>query len=357
MIAKHFDTAGLPPEDRFPFWHELTAQSYFASWASSPDADDFLASVSGLDLGDVRVQVMTMPPVDCRRTPKLVRSDDPEQYMLGLFLDGDGTIDLARESAPIRPGAFFLIDSSQPFRSRNGRSTVLSVHLPRSAVAPHVRSARGPGVRVFPAAGGVPGVLGRYLTELVRESAEYSAADRTHLAAATTSLVSAALAQWLGEREPERSRDQVLLLRIHDFIEEHLGDPGLSPRTVAERHQLSVRQLHRVFGSSGQSVAAHIRSRRLERCRFDLADPSLGARSIQAIAARWGFGSPSHFSTVFRDAYGVSPSDVREAAAFDPGTETQGPGTRTKDERRSSWSAGRTRRAFVRLHDGLPSNL
>jgi len=35
--------------------------------------------------------------------------------------------------------------------------------------------------------------------------------------------------------------------------------------------------------------------------------------SITDIALSWGFASPAHFSRVFRDRYGMSPSEARQA--------------------------------------------
>jgi AraC-like DNA-binding protein len=108
--------------------------------------------------------------------------------------------------------------------------------------------------------------------------------------------------------------DQNLLARIQGYIQQRLGDRGLSPRTIAAAHHISVRTLHRMFqGDGGGTVAAWVRARRLERCRHDLLDPRLRSWSVRAIAARWGFGDNAHFSRAFRAAYGTSPQTCREA--------------------------------------------
>jgi AraC-like DNA-binding protein len=59
------------------------------------------------------------------------------------------------------------------------------------------------------------------------------------------------------------------------------------------------------------SPAAWIRHRRLAHCRLDLANPRLNARPIEAIAERWGFTIPTHFSRLFRAIYGIPPRDCR----------------------------------------------
>ncbi|MEV7009171.1 helix-turn-helix domain-containing protein [Streptosporangium sp. NPDC051022] len=105
-------------------------------------------------------------------------------------------------------------------------------------------------------------------------------------------------------------------MRIRSFIEQHLGDPRLSPSLIAEAHHISLRSLQRIFQRDDQTVADWIRHRRLERCRRDLAAPLLSARPVHAIAAMWGFPCPQHFSRAFRAAYGMSPQEYRRVACY-----------------------------------------
>ncbi|MBR7673979.1 helix-turn-helix domain-containing protein, partial [Streptomyces daliensis] len=154
----------------------------------------------------------------------------------------------------------------------------------------------------------------RYLTALDRHTDDPPSADAARLADVTTGL----LATWLAHTlRVDRSPDQeppheALRARIHAFIERHLADPGLSPRTVAAAHKISVSYLYKLFNSHGTPVAAWIRHRRLEHCRRDLADPRLASLPVHAIATRWGFTHHAHFSRVFRAAYGIPPQELRQ---------------------------------------------
>ncbi|MGP4114507.1 AraC family transcriptional regulator [Streptomyces sp. 4N509B] len=94
------------------------------------------------------------------------------------------------------------------------------------------------------------------------------------------------------------------------------GSPwrGRSVAVVAAAHGISVRQLYRLFATSGTTPAAWIRERRLEHCRRDLTDPRLHGRSVHSIALRWGFTDPSRFSRLFRITFGMSARDDRQRA-------------------------------------------
>ncbi|OIJ95632.1 hypothetical protein BIV24_08495 [Streptomyces colonosanans] len=99
---------------------------------------------------------------------------------------------------------------------------------------------------------------------------------------------------------------------ILDFIDLHLTDADLSPKTIARAHHISVRYLHRLFKEGGTTVGRWIQHRRLEGCRRALTFRRWENVTIGAVANRWGFQSAAHFSRVFRAAYGMSPQEWRE---------------------------------------------
>ena len=65
-------------------------------------------------------------------------------------------------------------------------------------------------------------------------------------------------------------------------------------------------------GPRGIRVHRTIRRQRLEACRRELRDHRRAHVAIATISARWGFADPSHFSRVFRAAYGLTPHEWRE---------------------------------------------
>ncbi|MER5201287.1 helix-turn-helix transcriptional regulator [Streptomyces sp. NPDC002755] len=82
---------------------------------------------------------------------------------------------------------------------------------------------------------------------------------------------------------------------------------------MARVHHTSPRHLHKLFESEDVTVRRWIQRRRLEGCRRELARCDAAARSVTAVAHRWGFTSAAHFSRAFRAAYGMAPSGWRGA--------------------------------------------
>ncbi|WP_433193057.1 helix-turn-helix domain-containing protein [Nocardia sp. CA-107356] len=93
-----------------------------------------------------------------------------------------------------------------------------------------------------------------------------------------------------------------------DLADRHLSHPELSPAVLARQLNVSVRTLQRAFASSGESVTAYIRRRRLEEARLALT-ASRNRPSNSELAAYWQFADSSHFIRAFKKAYGLTPAE------------------------------------------------
>ncbi|WP_084514987.1 helix-turn-helix domain-containing protein [Sphingobium lactosutens] len=114
------------------------------------------------------------------------------------------------------------------------------------------------------------------------------------------------------EARPQVTRKREILPSIREFIVANLSNPDLSPASIAEAIGISERQVHRAFKGSDTSVSRTIKRQRLDGAAAQLR--SLGAdRSITDVAFGVGFNELAHFSRAFREQFGQSPSDYRDA--------------------------------------------
>ena len=97
------------------------------------------------------------------------------------------------------------------------------------------------------------------------------------------------------------------------YIDDHLTDPDLSPREVAAGAAVSIRYLHELFRSTGETVRQRIIRRRLDLAYAALTDPRRASVSVSTIAADCGFKTAAHFSRCFVDLYGRTATEVRAA--------------------------------------------
>ncbi|WP_322063133.1 acetamidase/formamidase family protein [Paraburkholderia sp. J63] len=103
-----------------------------------------------------------------------------------------------------------------------------------------------------------------------------------------------------------------IFARICERVDARLAEPGLCVAAIAADEHVSARYLQKLFEKSGTSFSSYLRTRRLERCRTDLANPLYGKLSVSDICYRWGFNDPSWFSHAFRQQFGISPSAYRD---------------------------------------------
>ncbi|WP_167666949.1 AraC-like ligand-binding domain-containing protein [Micromonospora narathiwatensis] len=317
------DTAWLPPAERFDFWQDLVARESAAARISSAHADDFTASARAVDLGVVRLGTWRYPSLELARTPRMIRSSDPELYQLALPLSGHGVVYQQRRSGPLDPSGFTLVDTVRPHGSRHSPRPAtaapletLTVLLPHQALPLPARRVEALLADVIPADRGMGGLLADFLRRIVTHPEQYATDDAPQLGRIALDLISGTLARRLDvERElPAEVQDAGLRARVEAFVRRHLADPDLTPATVAAAHHMSLRSLHRLFAGTGTgiTVTAMIRTERLAGCFRDLIDPRRRHQAIHQVAARWGFRDRAHFSRAFRSAYGLSPREHRE---------------------------------------------
>lgn len=102
-----------------------------------------------------------------------------------------------------------------------------------------------------------------------------------------------------------------LVRRIDDFIDSHLAENLTTERLCAEFH-VSRSSLFRLFADHmGDTPAATVRARRVERARRLLRETTLPPHRV---GAECGFEDYDYFRRVFREETGLTPKTYREDA-------------------------------------------
>ncbi|MFI7290568.1 helix-turn-helix domain-containing protein [Streptomyces anulatus] len=320
LTEAEFRTDALQRSDRFAGWQQYMNNVIAPMEITSSHADDFWADHRLLRIEDTLLWPARLHASRFRRTPRLIRQSDPGLLHMTLVLPGSGAMHVERDGVRSAVGAhdLYFLDTSRPSCVRTDDEPIVGVGvdfprsllpLPMNTSLDHVLG------RCVSGRHGFGALLTQFVTHLVDQADVYGPADVARLHRVLLDLAAGLLACGLDQEtalSPE-ARTRNLVLAIRSFIGTNLHDPRLTPGAVAAAHHISTRQLHRLFHREGTTVAALIRSRRLERARRDLADPRLVDTPVHTIATRCGFGAPAHFTRVFRAAQGMSPRDYRVA--------------------------------------------
>lgn len=276
---------------------------------------DFHAAVRAATLRDFNLVEIACVPHVVERTRNLIGASTSEPaYKVSLMLEGSAYICQDGHDVVLGPGDVAVYDTTRPYTLvfEDHMRTIVAMFPKRLVDLSDDRVAR-----LTATALGSDDALGEMVGSVLEQLA-----GRLHLVNASTGwrlarnavdLVTILLRDQLGEDRAVPA-DQALDA-VYAYVEDHLGDPTLSPPVIAEAHYISVRYLHALFHHAGTTVSSYIRTRRLERCRTDLADPALAGMTVTAIASRWSFADAPHFSRTFKAAYGETPSEFRARVA------------------------------------------
>jgi AraC-like DNA-binding protein len=191
------------------------------------------------------------------------------------------------------------------------RGATTAIEIPFDDIGVTVELARGASRNL--AASPLFQIVGNHLLALHADADNVcSSAAAGEVGAATAQLVRALIVSAAIDEHGARSAlTDALAPRVFAYVRQHLTDRDLTPVTIARAHSISVRYLYKLCDASGVKLVEWIIAERLAGARRDLTSTSHNNRSIASISRRWGFKDPSHFSSRFRNAYGMSPRELQ----------------------------------------------
>ncbi|MER6566784.1 helix-turn-helix domain-containing protein [Streptomyces sp. NPDC001093] len=303
-----FSTRGLAPRDRVAAWGRVLSQVFVGLEVAVEGGRPWAGELTAERLGALQVATEEFGPGTILRSARTVAEAPSTHILVRLQLDGTALLLQDGRTAELRPGRLAFHDARRPYRivlPQWQRARVLM--LPRALLRLEEGQLSALTATVVDDTGdGAAALLMPLLRGLVDEVIRADSTRRDDLARIAAEILATLALEQVSSRSAP-----ALWERITASVQVRLQDPGLTPQAIADQHSISLRYLHRIFQLQGTTVNAWVRTRRLEAAREELAHAGAAHRSIAAVAARWGFTNPSHFSRTFRETYGMSPVQWR----------------------------------------------
>ena len=311
------DTSGLPPQERSDAVTHLMSEVLGPTVVSHDLPAEYIYHRTNYwDIGPANGLIRSRDTnMRIHRSPRELGMDAQELYAMAFQHHG-GTV-LFEEDGPrvVPKGALNLDNWARPhelaYHGEAECSGFLFSHqqmgLPLSVV--DLASQRLESSPLYPM---VRGYLAEVCAVAIAEQLPAGADAAAELASATVQLVRALVASTVPENA--QARDVVVetqFIAVVTYLRQHLRDPSLTPQQVATAHQISVRQLYKLWSTHETSLNEWVLRERLEAAREELATPDLLHLRIEVIAGRCGFSDASHFSRRFRGVYGMTPREWR----------------------------------------------
>ncbi|RRH69779.1 helix-turn-helix domain-containing protein [Falsigemmobacter faecalis] len=307
-----FTTDSYAQRDRYAAWRDAICDVYVNVDVEAADPEHYRGFIREARFGEVSLTDILLSGQRILRGRSHIARQDKDCCYLQFILKGSLNVQQNGISLPsnIARGVIFSAVEEYELRAL-GEVRSLYLELPRAAFAQ-----RFPGGEVPLVAGlDITQGLGRLAAEMCSRLAAESHVipeGRDRAAEALMDVLALAL-QCAAHDIPlgEASVRAARLTALKAWVEAHLADPELSPRSIAKANGVSLRQLHALFQDGGESVADWLWSRRCQQA-FDrlVREPQ---SPVTQVAFDLGYSSSSHFSTQFRRRYGISPRELRNS--------------------------------------------
>lgn len=312
-----FSTAGLHPRHRFDFWHEIACKSIVAHNSNPECRNDFRAEIRSDTIGCLGLVIFENSPMTIQRTARQANVG-PRELFICRQMAGSVALEQDGRDVLLEPGDITLIDPLRPYAGQffTG-SRMLVLKVPRASLEARIGRAREMTACSVKPLEAEDRFASAYLALLAAHGSSNGSALGHMIESQVLDCVAMSLGKAGAARTPRMSTARSLVrMKVRAAIEARLADPTLDVDAVAANAGVSRRYAAAVAAEDGTSIMQMILSRRLERCRRALEDPTQAGRTISDIAYGWGFADMTHFGRRFKAAFGATPREYRKLAGI-----------------------------------------
>jgi AraC-like DNA-binding protein len=305
IFAGRFSTADLPERDRHEAWRSRSPSAASRVYETRPH-EPFDVATDLVMLGPLKIHFSTISGQYFDRTHAMA-SDGVDDLVVNVRFRGGAVGDMNGTSLDAPGGAIILTDMAQPQGHVSEASSSAYFHVPRALAEqflPSVRLLHGMAIAPDTAT-----LLREHLLQIWRGADRLPIDQGGRLAGTVLDLLAVAIAQERGGQAAFDAFATAALMRARAEIEIRLGSATLSVANLCRTLGVSRSALYRLFADEG-GVHAYVTRRRLERVAATLSDP-LDHDRIADIAERWGFCDAAYLGRLFRERFGMTPSDYR----------------------------------------------
>jgi AraC-like DNA-binding protein len=307
-------SAAFPGRDRVEAFREIFGRAIMKidlepSVDSPLDVEMTLRAIPGLGIASGRISATSNS-----HSNAMIDNDDP---VLVVVTHGSGSVTQEGRGATIENGqAVLTTNGSAGVFVGHTTSHVHNFRLDRALLASQLLDIDAALIRGIPKENPALRLLMRYAGVLDDDVALTTPELRRAVAVHVHDLVALVLGATRDAAELAKVRG-VRAARLHAIKEEIIGNlssRNLSADAIAARHGISPSYVRKLFEGDGTTFGDFVLGLRLAQAHRMFADARYVDRKISAIAFEAGFGDLSYFNNAFRRRYGMTPSDVRNAA-------------------------------------------
>lgn len=309
-----FSTDEISPSERFDHWREVRGKSLFGVTIEldRERRQSFRGRFSAHRLGVATVSTMNASSYRISRTTSDIARIQGNSLCISQQIRGGGWLNLGRGRIErVFDGDYVLGHSDLPYEASPVEMCGFDYSVMKIPVSYDMMLGIDAG-DLFLGKVGTRGAASRALVALYRSLIHPESPDEDR-SEDIVHLVRLALLE--RRRVPGGMPEIRAALRTglrhaaQEILLRDLNHQGLSPSSVARELGISTRQVHVLFEPTGRSFSRTLTAMRLNQAEIMLK--SSPGRSVADIAFASGFDSLATFYRAFRNAYGLTPVEMR----------------------------------------------
>ncbi|WP_374468695.1 helix-turn-helix transcriptional regulator [Ferrovibrio sp.] len=307
---------GIVPEDEhLALWRQSVAPYFDVQPVHQSRPGDPLPEIHQYHLGRAILAESKFAAQSFRRDRQwMARYDDVDHVLFQLLCEGSNHVVNGKANFVQKWGNVYAVNMAYELDAQSADARAITFVLPRPLLReelPYLTDIRG---NFLPDGSAAARIFSSYLASL-RETLSTARADEADAIVQVTLGLMDSLA--LHGDIASSAAEGVSFVVICRYIEKHLSDFDLGPDKICRHFRCSRSTIYRLFKQQG-GLWSHIQRRRLVACFQALISPHTRHRRIFDIALDYGFASPSQFSRLFREHFGVTPRQARDAGLARP---------------------------------------
>jgi len=310
-----FRTGDFPVAERREIWHDFICSVHFGMSFDTPNWNGYFANIDLNSHTGFQVIKSHGAEATLRREIRHINRDDNDVFEFLLPAKGSVTIEQNHKQVDYSAGQIAFIDATKPFvYSHKEPFSGYFFMVPRDVLVNRIPMIEALCGQSISCQMGQARIAAEFFKTVANEIGAMSPIEYTSATRHLLEMLVLMMEVRADVHVREGDRHSALLATAKMLVSNHITSEDLGVDLIATHLGCSVRYVQMVFRSSGTTVSAYIRERRLKYARELLRSALYQSLSITEIALHCCFSSSSHFGAAFKARFAMTPQEFRRAA-------------------------------------------
>lgn len=311
--TREFSTLSYPEEKQLGIWREIMSDVYYSLEIQRNRIDGLRARIRQFDIGDVSITNFDADQQRVFRTRSRISGDPDDSFVFVMPARKELYFSQNGRSGFVKPGGYVLVSTSEFYElSCPDGFMNWTVKIPGDAFRKRLPCVDDFTACRFKNNPRMAYIARKYLVSLGMAFGSETPPNASSLARNLIDMLALVIESEVEDCSGETQSQLRIRRRIMTYIRDHIDDPNLTPRSIADANGISVSYLYKLFSACNMTVGSFIIAERLQLAYERLSVGGHARSTVAEIAYSSGFSNLSHFSRVFREKYSISPSAVRK---------------------------------------------